>query len=52
MIIFRQNQDKIRDNEDTWNSFKKFYEANREIEMRDIPHLESFIKETFPIELS
>jgi tetratricopeptide (TPR) repeat protein len=44
--------DKIRHNVDTWDSFKKFYETNREVEIKDIPNLESLIKETFLMEVS
>ena len=44
--------DKIRHNVDTWDSFKKYYETNREVGVKDIPHLESLIKETFLMEVS
>ena len=43
--------DKIRNNIDTWNSLKKYYEANREIDTKDIPYLESLVKETFLLEV-
>ena len=42
--------DKIKNNEDTWNSIKKYYEMNREIEMNDIPSLKLLIEDTFPLE--
>jgi tetratricopeptide (TPR) repeat protein len=43
---------KIKNNETTWHSIKKYYEMNREIEMNDIPDLKMLIEETFPLEIS
>ena len=39
--------DKIQNDEDIWQKFNKFFKLNREIELKDIPSLESLINEIF-----
>ncbi|MFX1365439.1 MAG: tetratricopeptide repeat protein [Promethearchaeota archaeon] len=39
--------DKIQNDELVWQTFKKFYQLNQEIQLKDIPSLESLIKEIF-----
>ncbi len=39
--------DKIQNDEDIWQNFKKFYKLNREIQLKDIPSLEPLINEIF-----
>ena len=39
--------EKIQNDEDTWQTFKKFYQLNQEIQLKDIPSLEPLINEIF-----
>ncbi|TFG15429.1 MAG: tetratricopeptide repeat protein [Promethearchaeota archaeon] len=39
----------IKNDRETWKSFNEFYQMNREIGIKDIPHLEFLIQETFPL---
>ncbi|MCK4379748.1 MAG: tetratricopeptide repeat protein [Candidatus Lokiarchaeota archaeon] len=39
--------DKIQNDEDIWQNFKKFYQLNKEIQLKDIPSLEPLINEIF-----
>ena len=42
----------IKNNEEIWVTFNKFYQMNRELEILDVPQLAALIKETFPLETS
>ncbi|MFW9818842.1 MAG: tetratricopeptide repeat protein [Candidatus Thorarchaeota archaeon] len=37
----------IKNKEELWETFKKFYQMNRKVDIRDIPSLESLIQEIF-----
>ena len=39
----------IKNDRETWKSLNEFYQMNREIGIKDIPHLELLIQETFPL---
>ena len=39
--------DKLKNDGDIWQAFEKYYQMNREIELKDIPTLETVIKEIF-----
>jgi hypothetical protein len=39
--------DKLQSDVKTWQSFEKFYKSNQEIQIKDIPSLESLITEVF-----
>ncbi|MFW9880835.1 MAG: tetratricopeptide repeat protein [Candidatus Thorarchaeota archaeon] len=38
---------KIKENKDVWDTFEKFYQLNKEIQMKDIPSLKPLIKDIF-----
>ncbi|MFX1316994.1 MAG: tetratricopeptide repeat protein [Promethearchaeota archaeon] len=39
--------EKIQNDEDIWQNFKQFFQLNKEIQSKDIPSLESLIKDIF-----
>ena len=39
--------DEIQSDKDVWETFEKFYQMNKEIQLKDIPSLEALIKEIF-----
>lgn len=39
--------DKLQRDKDVWDTFKKFYQMNKEIQLKDVPSLEPLIKEIF-----
>jgi tetratricopeptide (TPR) repeat protein len=39
--------EKIQNDEEIWQIFKKFYKLNKEVQLKDIPSLESLINEIF-----
>ena len=39
--------DKIQNDKPTWETFNKFYQSNKEVQLKDIPSLEPVIKEIF-----
>ncbi|MFW9901450.1 MAG: hypothetical protein ACFFDY_09185, partial [Candidatus Thorarchaeota archaeon] len=48
--------DKIQNDEPIWQTFNKFNQANKEIQLKDIPSLEPlineiFVEKSFPINL-
>ena len=38
---------KVKSNETIWQAFKKFYQKNQEVQLKDIPSLEELLTETF-----
>ena len=39
--------DKLQRDKDVWDTFEKFYQMNKEIQLKDVPSLEPLIKEIF-----
>jgi hypothetical protein len=37
----------IKSNENLWQTFNKFYQTNREVQLKDIPYLEELLNEIF-----
>ncbi|MHA2181336.1 MAG: hypothetical protein ACXAAH_07925 [Promethearchaeota archaeon] len=39
--------EEIQSDKEVWQTFEKFYKANREVQLKDVPSLKPLIKETF-----